>query len=175
MLMVTFANVGRPLCILCRAQMPHSWEKGFVTVCPKCGWTITIGEYAASYKGQTLNGYGALPALWEYAERFPLARTYAEKMRLVDALIHSFHGELSEEPSRPTAVNLIDANVGQVANLIFNLAYGAGSAAAAEALGKWLETFSRSISRNIDPETGALRPGVRYLYEGIGKRRARKD
>lgn len=168
MLLVTAANMGHPQCILCRAQMPHSYEKSFVTVCPQCGWTITIGEYGASYKGQTLNGCGCLSALHQYVQNFPLARGYERKVRIIDALIHSFHGELGEEPSRPTAVNVIDCNIGQVANLIYTLAYGEGSAASAEALEQWLEKFSRSISRNIDPETGALKPGVQYLYEGIG-------
>lgn len=170
MLLVTSANLGHPLCILCRTEMPHSYAKEFVSVCPKCGWTITIGEYGASYKGQTLNGVGALPALRNYVDHFPSAKTYAEKLRLIDALIHSFHGDLSEEPSRPTAVNVIDADIGTVANLIFTLAYGEGSTATREALEQWLEKFNRSISRNIDPATGKLKPNVKYLYEGIGKK-----
>ena len=170
MLLVTSANLGHPLCIKCRTEMPHSYEKDFISVCPRCGWTISIGDYGASYKGQTLNGFGALPALKSYTAHFPAAKSYAEKMRLIDALIHSFHGELCEEPSRPTAVNVIDANIGQVANLIFNLSYGENSTASSQALKQWLEIFNRSISRNIDPSTGALKPGVRYLYEGIGKK-----
>lgn len=175
MLMVSYANLGHPLCILCRTEMPHSYEKDFVTVCPKCGWTITIGEYKSSYKGQTLNGVGALPALKNYVEKFPRAKIAAEKMRLIDALLHSFHGELSEEPSRPTAVNVIDANIGQVANLIYTLAYGENSTASREALEVWLEKFNRSISRNIDPKTGTLKPNVSYLYEGIGKKAKKKQ
>lgn len=175
MLMVTSANMGHPLCVLCRTEMPHKYEKDFVTTCPQCGWTITIGEYGASYKGQTLNGVGALPTLKSYVESFKRTKNYAEKMRLIDALIHSFHGDLSEEPSRPIAVNIIDANIGQVAHLIFNLAYGVNSTVTHNAFEEWLEKFNQSISRNIDPSTGTLKPNISYLYEVIGKNGKKKD
>ena len=138
--------------------------------CPGCGWSIAAGDYSASHKGQTLNGVGALPALERYVRDYPLAKGWAAKMRAIDALIHSFHGELGEEPSRPTAVNLIDANVREVARLKFTLAYGQGSRAYDSALVDWLEKFNRSIGRNIDPATGTLREGVPYLYEGVGKK-----
>jgi hypothetical protein len=171
MLLVTSANLGHPLCIECRTEMPHSYQKEFISTCPACGWTITMGEYGASYKGQTLHGFGALPELKEYVEKYPLAKTYAEKMRLIDFLIHAFHGNLSAEPSRPTATNVIEGSAGEVANLIFTLAYGENSTASFEALAEWLEKFNRSISRNIDPATGALKEGKTHLYDGIGKQK----
>ena len=169
MIMVTSSNLCHPLCIECRAEIPNSFEKGFISVCPNCGWTTDIFEYRASYKGQTLNGVGALPELKEFAAKYPLAKTYAEKMRMIDFLIHTFHGSLSEEPSRPTATNVIEGHAGEVANLIFTLAYGENSTVAKQALDEWLEKFNRSISRNIDPATGKLKEGKNYLYDGIGK------
>jgi len=171
MLLVTSANLGHPLCIECRTEMPHSYQKDFVSICPACGWAITMGEYSASYKGQTLHGYGALPELKEFVGKYPLMKTYAEKMRLIDFLIHTFHGNLNEEPSRPTATNVIEGNTGEVAKLIFSLAYGENSTASVETLDKWREKFDRSISRNIDPSTGMLKEGKKYLYDGIGKNR----
>ena len=170
MLMVTSSNMERPLCIECRTEMPNSYEKGFVTVCPACGWAIDIFEYRASYKGQTLNGSGALPELQEFVAKYPAAKTYAEKMLLIDFLIHAFHGNLNDEPSRPTATNVIEGNAGETANLIFTLAYGENSTVSADELNKWLEKFNRSISRNIDPSTGKLIEGKKYLYDGIGKK-----
>ena len=157
MLMVTSSNLGHPLCIECRTEIPNSWQKGFISVCPACGWTIDIFEYRATYKGQTLNGVGALPDLKEFAEKYPLAKTYAEKMLMIDFLIHTFHGNLSEEPSRPTATNVIDGDAGAIANLIFTLAYGEGSTVAAEELEKWLDKHKRSIHRHIDPTTGKFK------------------
>ena len=170
MLMVTSSNLGHPLCIECQTEIPNSWQRGFISVCPSCGWAIDIFEYRASYKGQTLNGVGALPELKEFAAKYPSMKTYAEKMRLIDFLIHAFHGNLNDEPSRPTATNVIDGHPGEIANLIFNLAHGEHSTASAEEMKKWLEKFNRSISRNIDPATGKLKEGKRYLYDGIGKK-----
>jgi len=170
MLMVTSSNLGHPLCIECRSEIPNSWQKGFVSVCPKCGWTIDIFEYRATYKGQTLNGVGALSELREFAARYPSAKTYADKMLLIDFLIHSFHGNLNDEPSRPTATNVIEGHAGDVAKFIYDLAYGENSTVSKAELDSWLDKFNRSISRNIDPATGKLKEGKDYLYDGIGKR-----
>jgi len=171
MIMVTSSNLCHPLCIECRTEIPNSFERGFISVCPNCGWTTDIFEYRASYKGQTLNGVGALPELKEFAEKYPIAKTYAEKMGLVDWLIHAFHGSLSEQPSRPVATNVIEGHAGEVAKLIFDLAYGENSTVSKDELNKWLEKFGRSISRNIDPATGKLKEGKNYLYDGIGKQK----
>ena len=174
-LMVTSSNLGHPLCIECKAEMPNSYKKGFISVCPNCGWTIDIFDYRASYKGQTLNGVGALPELKNFSTKYPLAKTYAEKMRLIDFLIHTFHGNLSEEPSRATATTVIEGSTGEIANLVFTLAYGDNSTAKKEMLEEWLEKFDRSISRNMDPATGKLKDGKKYLYEGVGKNAKNKE
>ena len=156
-LMVTSSNLGKAICIDCRIEIPHNYQKDFLLECPKCGWSMHFGEFNDSYKKQTLNGCGALSELKEFFEKYPFAKTYAEKMRLIDFLIHSFHGSLSERPSRPTATNVIEGSNAAVANFIFNLAYGEGSTVAAEELDKWLEKFNRSIHRYIDPTTGKNR------------------
>ena len=67
MLMATSSNLGKAICIECRTEMPHGYQRDFLLQCPKCGWSITFGEYNGSYKGQTLNGVGALPELKEFA------------------------------------------------------------------------------------------------------------
>jgi hypothetical protein len=95
-----------------------------------------------------------LNELKEFHEKYPSAKTYAEKMRIIDWLIHTFHGNLADRPSRPTATNVIEGSNANVANLIFTLAYGEGSVAAAEELDKWLDKYKRSIHRHIDPSTG---------------------
>jgi predicted RNA-binding Zn-ribbon protein involved in translation (DUF1610 family) len=169
MLMVTSSNLGHPLCIECKAEIPNSYQKGFISICPNCGWTIDIFEYRASYKGQTLNGVGALPELKNFAAKYPLAKTYTEKMRMIDFLIHTFHGNLSTEPSRATATNVIEGSTGEIANLIFTLAYGENSTVTKQVLAQWIEKFNRSISRNMDLATGKLKEGKNHLYDGIGK------
>jgi len=171
MLMVTSSNLGQAVCIECRAVIPHSYQRDFILECPKCGWSISYGEYNDSYKGQTLNGVGALPELEKFSKEYPLAKTYAEKMRLIDFLIHSFHGNINIEPSRPTATNIIEGSAGEIAKLIFTLSYGEGSTTAVSVLNEWIEKYNRSISRNIDIETGKLKEGKKYLYDGIGKKK----
>ncbi|MDR2964185.1 MAG: hypothetical protein LBU88_00220 [Treponema sp.] len=157
MLMVTSSNLGKAVCIECRTEIPHNYNRNFLLKCSKCGWTILFGEFNDSYKKQTLHGYGALPELKNFYEKYPLAKTYAEKMFLIDWLIHTFHGNLHERPSRPTATNVIEGSNADVANLIFTLAYGEGSTVAAEELDKWLDKHKRSIHKHIDPSTGKNR------------------
>ena len=156
-LMVTSSNLGKAICVECRTEIPHNHDKAFVLVCPTCGWTMPYGAFSATYKRQTLNGYGALAELQAFARQYPQAKSYAEKMRLIDWLIHTFHGSMEVQPSRPTATNVIDGSNASVAHLIYSLAYGEGSTAAAEALDTWLEKFNRSIHRYIDPATGELK------------------
>ena len=157
MLMVTSSNLGKAVCIVCRTEIPHSHQKDFTLKCSKCGWSMNFGEYGNSYKKQTLNGYGVLNELNEFINKYPLAKSYNEKMFLIDWLIHTFHGNLHENPSRPTATNLIDANNAEVANLIYTLAYGEGSTVAAEEMDKWYDKHSRSIHNYIDPVTGTIK------------------
>jgi len=155
MLMVTSSNLGKALCIECRTEIPHNYNRNFLLECPKCGWSMPFGEFNDSYKGQTLHGLGALNELNEFVEKYPQTKTYAEKMRMIDFLIHTFHGNLQERPSRPTATNVIAGSNADVAHLIFTLAYGEGSTVAAEELDIWLDKYRRSIHRHIDPATGA--------------------
>ena len=153
-LTVTLSNLGKATCVECQTEIPHTHSKEFVLVCPKCGWTMLFKEYGDSYKQQTLNGFGAQEELKDYKTKYPSAKTYSEKMMLIDALIHTFHGNLNEHPSRPTATNIIDGSNAEVANLIFNLAYGEGSVAAREELNLWLEKYPRSLHKYINPASG---------------------
>jgi len=117
---------------------------------------MPFGEFSDSYKRQTLHGYGAVEELKEFAGKYPLAKSYVDKMLLIDGLIHIFHGNLNDRPSRPVATNVIEGSNAEVANLIFNLAYGEGSTAAAAELDIWLDKHSRSIHKYIDPATGTV-------------------
>ena len=157
MLMVTSSNLGKAICIECRTEIPHNHQRSFLLECPKCGWAMPFGEFNDSYKKQTLHGYGALNELKEFYEKYLLAKTYAEKMRMIDWLIHTFHGNLQERPSRPTATNVIEGSNADVAKLIFDLAYGENSTVSMEEFEVWLDKHRRSIHRHIDPTTGKNR------------------
>jgi hypothetical protein len=59
--------------------------------CAGCGWSITAGEYHASFEHQDLNGVGARDAFEEFITRFPRLRSYSEKMVAVDRLVNAVH------------------------------------------------------------------------------------
>jgi ribosomal protein L37AE/L43A len=62
-----------------------------VSTCPKCGWSITSGEYHRTFEHRDLYGAGAREAFADYVSRFPRLRTYTEKMIAVDRLVHAVH------------------------------------------------------------------------------------
>jgi hypothetical protein len=81
-------------CLECRTEFPVPWRGSppdRVVACPSCGWYLTVAEYRLSYRGTTLQGPGARAVWTEYVTRFPTARTYQERMLLVDRLVHGVH------------------------------------------------------------------------------------
>lgn len=110
---VTEASRGRAKCHGCGALIQHGWRHDEVLVCERCGWTVVWETYLRSYQGKQLHGGAAVKAFAEFVERFPAARTYPEKMLLIDQLLHEFHWNLIRkqerlEATRPVAANLID-------------------------------------------------------------------
>ena len=90
-----------------------------------CGWEISEKDLKAIYQGKQLIGH----ALIEYAEKFISDWNRAlndpkKQMIAVDYLIHRFHWEMTENPTRPVAVNYIEGSMNTVTQLIFDLAYG---------------------------------------------------
>ena len=103
-------------------------NKGDTIRCPGCGWRTTWGAYFATIRHKQLSGAETIREYFRsYVERLPNARTPRGKVLLVDWLIHQFHTEISKEPSRPVAVNLISGSMGSVMRLLDELTYGDGS------------------------------------------------
>jgi hypothetical protein len=89
-----------------------------------CGWCIASKELHLTYKGKQATGLSIV----EFAEKFIRDWNSAlhnphEQMRAIDFLIHRFHWEMTEKPTRPVAVNFIDGTMKTVTNLILELAY----------------------------------------------------
>ena len=90
-----------------------------------CGWAVSEKEVKATYQGKQLIGH----ALIEYANKFiadwnNALNEPAKQMMAIDYLIHRFHWEMTENPTRPVAVNYIEGTMNTVAQLILDLAYG---------------------------------------------------
>lgn len=125
-LTVTQAAEGKVQCPGCEHLIvrQNMADKQEVIRCPTCGWQITWDQYLKSYQHKQLHGGGAVDAFKAYVEQFPHAQTKRDKMLLIDRLIHAVHWELTQRPSRPAAVNLIEGNMHMVSQLLESLAYG---------------------------------------------------
>jgi hypothetical protein len=130
------ARRGRVKCPRCadrrkRTIIERVAQKGDVRheviVCPECGWQITWGRYALSFKRKQLNSGGALTAFRRYIREFRAAQRPQQKMLAIDRLIHEFHYSLRAQPDlpcRPAGVNLIQGKLGDVVQFLDELTYG---------------------------------------------------
>ena len=90
-----------------------------LSTCPGCGWNISAGAYHASFQHQDLLGSNARGAFERFVEDYPRVRGYAERMLVVDRLIHAVH------TSGNTVVrNLIEGRPRQVLAILDRLATG---------------------------------------------------
>jgi len=81
-------------------------EQNATVPCPGagCAWQTSRTEYAASWSKKRIWCGKALEAFEEYHDQYPRARTYREKILLIDRLIHRFHWDLKAGmPNRSAA------------------------------------------------------------------------
>lgn len=117
-LMVTASRVA---CPVCHTEFPVPWigqPEDRVASCPRCGWRITAGAFHASFRHQDLLGH-APTAFTEFVTRFPAARNYAERMRLIDRVVHAVH-----VTGGVTARNLLEGQPRRVLAVLDELAAG---------------------------------------------------
>lgn len=88
-----------------------------------CGRQYSYREYRRSFRRNNMP-YGAAAKIFaEYIVDWSKARTYSEKMILIDTLLHEFHlSMISGARGRSVAMNFIDGTSGQVKEIICNLA-----------------------------------------------------
>jgi hypothetical protein len=139
-LTVARARRGEVKCPQCAEADNETWiersrgngdPRDQALACPRCGWRITWGEYARSFKRAQLNAGGAVEAFESYARDYPAARTPQMRFVAVDRLIHAFHYSLRSRPglpTRPAGVNLIEGKLGDVIQFLDELTYGESSA-----------------------------------------------
>jgi hypothetical protein len=76
---------------------------------PNCDWQTTCAIYYSTRRHRDLNIANALPAFESFASAYPSARTTADRMRLIDRLIHEFHWDSKfGVPNRSVGNNLIE-------------------------------------------------------------------
>jgi DNA-directed RNA polymerase subunit RPC12/RpoP len=93
-----------------------------------CGYQYLYKEYRRSFRTNNMPTGGAAHIFNRFIDEWPRMRSEAEKLRLIDWLIHEFHiNLLSGAKGRFVGINLIQGTKAQVKELILNLAYGDAS------------------------------------------------
>src|SRR5574340_148643 len=87
-------QTGKVRCRNCGQPIPElyrfgSYNKKTLLKCDCCGWETTCEEFYKSYTGKSLLPGSQTELLQDYLARFPKAGTSAQKMLLIDWLIHA--------------------------------------------------------------------------------------
>ena len=152
----TFALVDRNEveCPVCRTVFEVSPVGQ--THCPgeDCSWATTHALYATSIRNHYAFPGQAMDAFLAFYHRYPMARTYTEKMLLIDQLIHSFHvNEKTGTPTKSIASKLLEGNKKAVVKFLDDL-----SALDPSAKQEWRLTVAGTIDRHVlrsdPPEQG---------------------
>ena len=128
-LLAAEAYRGSVRCPQCRTPVPRHVQPKEILRCSACGWECAYRAYTESMKDQQLAGGPEVVALFQqYLDAFPKAKAPAEKMLLIDGLIHGFHLFLrSGRAGRPVAINLIAGHQEFVVNFLDHLSCGPAS------------------------------------------------
>jgi len=90
-----------------------------------CGYSYIFREYMRSFNKNRMPYGAANPFFFKFIDDWPKKRTDAEKMALIDWVIHQCHLNMLSGVKRGFAgLNLIQGNLKQVTALINDLAYG---------------------------------------------------
>jgi hypothetical protein len=152
---------GQARCPRCSSVVMHTGDKEEILRC-ECGWELAWGDYFRTIQHKQLSG--AEPVLDQFrafVHGFPLARTPQAKMILIDRLIHGFHWYyMTNTPTRPVAINLIEGRLSEVVAFLDNLSRGDKSTAGvAENYAQWDEGieansdwYASRRARHVEPE-----------------------
>jgi predicted RNA-binding Zn-ribbon protein involved in translation (DUF1610 family) len=123
-----------------RDMHPHPQHETDLMVCPKCDWQLSWFEYRKTFHNKHLGCAGMLVPCQEFAREYPKARTYQEKMILIDTLIHRFHWQMEGHAAQPGAATIIGGNMSEIADFLDELTYGKESTPGlAERRDEWRE------------------------------------
>lgn len=131
-LTVSEAQRGRVMCPVCgtiveRDMRPHRQGATDIVACTKCDWQLPWIEYRKTFHNKHLGCGGMVVPCQEYAREYPKARTYPEKMILIDTLIHRFHWQMEGHTAQPGAATIIGGKASEIADFLDELTYGQGS------------------------------------------------
>jgi hypothetical protein len=128
-LTVSEAQRGRVKCAECgtiimRDMRPHHQYETNKVVCTNCDWQLSWLEYRKTFHNKQLGCGGMFVPCQEFAKEYPKARTYQEKMILIDTLIHRFHWQMEGRPGQPGATVIVGGRMSDIADFLDELTYG---------------------------------------------------
>jgi hypothetical protein len=91
---VLMVSDARLACPGCGTEFEVPWigqPADRVATCPTCAWSITAGEFHASFEHQDLLGSNARGEFAAFVDAYPAAHDYPRRMLLIDRLIHAVH------------------------------------------------------------------------------------
>lgn len=123
-LLATQASQGNALCPNCNSVIAHlPWENELLK-CAQCDWKCPWEVYKKTIKYKHLHAGGMKPFLEEFIDKFPNAKSPADRMVLIDTLIHRYHWENSTNGGRPGACCLIEGKMKDIMPFLDSLSYG---------------------------------------------------
>jgi hypothetical protein len=143
----TFALVGQREVECPRCRRVFAVARAGESRCPGpgCGWATTERAYADSLARHYAHTGRARDAFDEFHRRYPAARSYADKILLIDALIHAFHvDEASGAPVKSVASKLLEGNKTEVVRFLDRL-----SAVDPDGKARWRREMARTIHGHV--------------------------
>jgi hypothetical protein len=122
------------------------------TRCPEagCDWQTTHARYRESIRNHYASTGRAVAAYETFHRRWPAARSYADKILLIDQLIHSFHvDEKTGRAVKSVASKLLEGNKKDVVAFLDEL-----SALDADVKEGWRRTTAGTIDARLLKERG---------------------
>jgi len=131
-LTVSEAQRGRVKCPVCgtvveRDMRPRRQRTTDMVTCTQCDWQLPWPEYHKTFHRKHLGCAGMLVPCQEFAREYPKAKTYQEKMILIDTLIHRFHWQMEGHAAQPGAATIIGGSMSEIADFLDELTYGTES------------------------------------------------
>ena len=129
---VSEAHLGRVKCTECgttihREVKRRGRHEQDIIQCTNCNWELPWSDYRKTFHNKHIGPAGMRLPCEEFAREYPKARTYQQKMILIDTLIHRFHWEMEGTAGQPGANIIIGGKMAEIADFLDELTYGSGS------------------------------------------------
>ena len=102
-------------CPACRTVFPVAASGESPCPAEDCAWNTNDADYRESVRNHYAHTGRAIDAFRSYHRRWPSARSYADRIVLIDTLIHSFHiDERTNTSTKSVASKLLEGNKKEV-------------------------------------------------------------